>query len=848
MLRRAFGVRTHKFVYLRCCNETTYMAKTTTKQNKAKGQGWFAALKTFFTNERTRFITGLIIEILTIYVGLALVSFFFTGGADQSKVENVPIADLLRNRGSVGNWTGVRGAFIADLLLNRWFGISSFMILFFTASWGAKLMNLRRVSLFNRFLFCASLLVWGSVFFAFVFISGYEDSFIFLGGQHGYYISEKLINNVGIPGTILLLVGLFLIIAICTTQRTIPMLRSAFSLGWMKCLKREKKESVAYMEDKKGRGRQIFESPDEREEIPLYAEQPEDGEDGEDGEDEDFVVTVPEGEEEYGGDNTGEEDPLDDEPGDEPTEDITDDPKFTVEVPLGDDEAYDASDLGEYDPKLDLSSFRNPPIELLKKYDVSDHQVDMDEQKENQKKIKDTLESFGITIASIRATVGPTITLYEVVPDAGVRISKIKNLEGDIALSLSALGIRIIAPIPGKGTIGIEVPNKDPQIVPMQSVIASRKFQESKYDLPVALGKTITNEIFMFDLCKMPHLLVAGATGQGKSVGLNAIITSLLYKKHPSELKFVLVDPKMVEFSIYAELERHYLAKLPDADKAVITDCTKVIMTLNSVCKEMDDRYELLTKAHVRNLKEYNAKFIARHLNPEKGHRFMPFIVVIIDEFGDLIMQAGKEIELPIARIAQKARAVGIHMIIATQRPSTNIITGIIKANFPARMAFRVMQMVDSRTILDAPGANQLIGRGDLLFSQGGNPQRVQCAFVDTPEVEQIVDYIASQPGYATAYELPEYVGEGGDDKSQGAVDLSERDPLFDEAARLIVIQQQGSTSLIQRKFSIGYNRAGRLMDQLEAAGIVGPFEGSKARQVLIQDEYNLEQLLNTLK
>lgn len=508
-------------------------------------------------------------------------------------------------------------------------------------------------------------------------------------------------------------------------------------------------------------------------------------------------------------------------------------------------EVYDASSLGEYDQKLDLLSFRNPPIELLKKYDISDHMVDMDEQRENQKKIKDTLESFGITIASIRATVGPTITLYEVIPDAGVRISKIKSLEDDIALSLSVLGIRII---PGKGTIGIEVPNKDPQIVPMQSVIASRKFQESTYDLPVALGKTITNEIFMFDLCKMPHLLVSGATGQEKSVGLNAIITSLLYKKHPSELKFVLVDPKMVEFSIYADLERHYLAKLPDADKAVITDCTKVIMTLNSVCKEMDDRYELLTKAHVRNLKEYNAKFIARYLNPEKGHRFMPFIVVIIDEFGDLIMQAGKEIELPIARIAQKARAVGIHMIIATQRPSTNIITGIIKANFPARMAFRVMQMVDSRTILDAPGANQLIGRGDLLFSQGGNPQRVQCAFVDTPEVEQIVDYIASQPGYATAYELPEYVGEGGDDKSPGAVDLSERDPLFDEAARLIVIQQQGSTSLIQRKFSIGYNRAGRLMDQLEAAGIVGPFEGSKARQVLIQDEYNLEQLLGTLK
>ena len=471
----------------------------------------------------------------------------------------------------------------------------------------------------------------------------------------------------------------------------------------------------------------------------------------------------------------------------------------------------------------------------------------MDEQNANQKRIKQTLESFGISIASIKATVGPTITLYEVIPDTGVRISKIKNLEDDIALNLSALGIRIIAPMPGKGTIGIEVPNKDPQIVSMQSVIATRKFQESKYDLPVVLGKTITNEIFMFDLCKMPHLLVAGATGQGKSVGLNAVITSLLYKKHPSELKFVLVDPKMVEFGIYAELERHYLAKLPDAEKAVITDCTKVIMTLNSVCKEMDDRYELLMKAHVRNIKEYNAKFISRHLNPQKGHKFMPFIVVIIDEFGDLIMQAGKEIETPIARIAQKARAVGIHMIIATQRPSTNIITGIIKANFPARMAFRVMQMVDSRTILDAPGANQLIGRGDLLFSQGGETTRVQCAFVDTPEVERIVNFIADQPGYATAFLLPEYVGEG-EAKMPGAVDLHERDPLFDEAARLIVIQQQGSTSLIQRKFSIGYSRAGRLMDQLEAAGIVGPFEGSKARQVLIQDEYSLEQLLSNLK
>lgn len=839
------------------------MAKkaTATKQNSNNEPGKFAVMKAFFTNERTRFITGLVIAIITIYIGLSLISFFFTGGADQSKIENVPLSDLLTNRGSVENWTGVRGAFLADLLMNRWFGISSFMILFFLGSVGAKLMNLRKVSLLKRFLFSAAMLVWGSLFFAFVFITGYEDTFIYLGGQHGYYLSEMMITNIGIPGTILLLAGVFLIIAIFSSKKTIPFLQKLLSFGWLKeRLKREEKEDTDEVDSEEGDVSEHFitDQPDERPETDEFvfdtAKEMESADEEESyrkpeprtetysnvSVDDTFEVTVPQEEEAYDVPDAGNQP-------DDP-EDLPGDPRFTVEVPSGDDEVYDASSLGEYDPKLDLSNFRMPPIELLKKYDVSDHQVDMEEQMANQKRIKQTLESFGISIASIKATVGPTITLYEVVPDTGVRISKIKNLEDDIALNLSALGIRIIAPMPGKGTIGIEVPNKDPQIVSMQSVVVSRKFQESKYDLPVVLGKTITNEIFMFDLCKMPHLLVAGATGQGKSVGLNAVITSLLYRKHPSELKFVLVDPKMVEFGIYSDLERHYLAKLPDADKAVITDCTKVIMTLNSVCKEMDDRYELLMKAHVRNIKEYNAKFISRHLNPEKGHKFMPFIVVIIDEFGDLIMQAGKEIETPIARIAQKARAVGIHMIIATQRPSTNIITGIIKANFPARMAFRVMQMVDSRTILDAPGANQLIGRGDLLFSQGGDTNRVQCAFVDTPEVEQIVNYISGQAGYATAFLLPEYVGEGGDDKAPGAVDLSDRDPLFDEAARLIVIQQQGSTSLIQRKFAIGYNRAGRLMDQLEAAGIVGPFEGSKARQVLIQDEYNLEQLLNSLK
>lgn len=840
------------------------MAKkaTATKQNSNSEPGKFAAMKAFFSSERTRFITGLVIAIITIYIGLSLISFFFTGGADQSKIENVPLSDLLTNRGSVENWTGVRGAFLADLLMNRWFGISSFMILFFLGSVGAKMMNLRKVSLLKRFLFSAAMLVWGSLFFAFVFITGYEDTFIYLGGQHGYYLSEMMITNIGIPGTILLLAGVFLIIAIFSSKKTIPFLQSLLSFGWLKNrLKREKKEDTeddTTSEDDTASEHLIADQPDERPETDDFvfdtAKEMESAGEVESyrkpeprtetysniSNDDTFEVTVPQEEEAYDIPDVGNQP-------DDP-EDLPGDPRFTVEVPAGDDEVYDASSLGEYDPKLDLSGFRNPPIELLKKYDVSEHQVDMEEQMANQKRIKQTLESFGISISSIKATVGPTITLYEVIPDTGVRISKIKNLEDDIALNLSALGIRIIAPMPGKGTIGIEVPNKDPQIVSMQSVVASRKFQESKYDLPVVLGKTITNEIFMFDLCKMPHLLVAGATGQGKSVGLNAVITSLLYRKHPSELKFVLVDPKMVEFGIYSDLERHYLAKLPDADKAVITDCTKVIMTLNSVCKEMDDRYELLMKAHVRNIKEYNAKFISRHLNPEKGHKFMPFIVVIIDEFGDLIMQAGKEIETPIARIAQKARAVGIHMIIATQRPSTNIITGIIKANFPARMAFRVMQMVDSRTILDAPGANQLIGRGDLLFSQGGETNRVQCAFVDTPEVEQIVNYISGQAGYATAFLLPEYVGEGGEDKAPGSVDLSDRDPLFDEAARLIVIQQQGSTSLIQRKFAIGYNRAGRLMDQLEAAGIVGPFEGSKARQVLIQDEYNLEQLLNSLK
>ncbi len=507
------------------------------------------------------------------------------------------------------------------------------------------------------------------------------------------------------------------------------------------------------------------------------------------------------------------------------------------------EEEYNAlQELGEYDPTLDLSSYRYPNIDLLKEYSAGEMRINMEEQTANKNKIVSTLDSFGIKISTIKATVGPTITLYEIQPEAGVRISKIKNLEDDIALSLSALGIRIIAPIPGKGTIGIEVPNRDPQTVSMRSVITSKRFQEAKFDLPIALGKTITDETFVFDLCKMPHLLVAGATGQGKSVGLNAIITSLLYKKHPSQLKFVLIDPKKVEFNIYAEIERHFLAKLPDEEEPVITDVTKVVQTLNSLTKEMDERYNLLKKAHARNIKEYNEKFIQRRLNPEKGHRFMPYIVVIIDEFGDLIMTAGKEVELPIARIAQLARAIGIHMIIATQRPSVSIITGVIKANFPARIAFRVSAMVDSRTILDASGANQLVGKGDLLFSQGSDLVRVQCAFVDTPEVEKIADFIGNQQGYPTAFELPEYVPE--DSGNAGDFDSSKLDPMFEEAARFIISSQQGSTSSLQRRFEIGYNRAGRIMDQMEKMGIVSPAKGSKPRDVLMQSEMQLEQLL----
>lgn len=529
------------------------------------------------------------------------------------------------------------------------------------------------------------------------------------------------------------------------------------------------------------------------------------------------------------------------------TEPKTGEPEFEIEERK--EEETVRGDLNvPYNPRLDLELYKFPTLDLLKTYPDDGPSIDMEEQTANKNRIIQVLKSFGIEISSIKANVGPTVTLYEITPAEGVRISKIRNLEDDIALSLSALGIRIIAPIPGKGTIGIEVPNASPKIVPMSSVLASKKFQESTYELPIALGKTITNEVFMVDLAKAPHMLVAGATGQGKSVGLNAIVTSLLYKKHPSELKFVIIDPKKVEFAIYAPIEKHFLAKLPDAEDAIITDVTKVVQTLNSLCVEMDTRYDLLKKAGCRNIKEYNAKFINRQLNPANGHKFMPYIVIIIDEFGDLIMTAGKEVELPICRIAQLARAVGIHAIIATQRPTTNIITGTIKANFPARVAFRVASMMDSRTILDRPGAQQLIGKGDMLYLQGNDPVRVQCAFVDTPEVEKISEYISKQQGYPTAFELPEYVDENAEPSGAADVDMNRLDPMFEEAARLIIYHQQGSTSLIQRKLSLGYNRAGRIMDQLERAGIVGPANGSKARDVLCIDENDLQMRLSQLR
>lgn len=795
-----------------------------------------------FKNETVHFVIGLVLVIFSVYLLLAFTSFFFTGAADQSIIDSGNPNDLSAVNNHVKNYAGSRGAQLASYLINDCFGVSSFFILIFLAVAGLKLMRVRVVHLWKWFIGCTLLLIWFSVALGFIFMNQYQDSFIFLGGMHGYNISNWLISQVGVPGISLILLVTGICFLIYMSARTVIWLRKLFSLSF---LKRKAKEAPEPVTEEASEEKATFANPQPQEvefnmnrtfkqetPQPLMPEVPVTEED------------IPASKE--GVSLTFEPAPVEPETPRAQPEPADNEPEFEIEaIPEEDD--YRAADMEPFNPKLDLENYHFPTVDLMKHYENSEPTINMEEQNANKDRIINTLRSFGIEISTIKATVGPTVTLYEITPEQGVRISKIRGLEDDIALSLSALGIRIIAPIPGKGTIGIEVPNSNPKIVSGQSIIGSKKFQESTYDLPIAFGKTITNEVFMVDLCKMPHVLVAGATGQGKSVGLNAIITSLLYKKHPAELKFVLVDPKKVEFSIYSVIENHFLAKLPDGGDSIITDVTKVVQTLNSVCVEMDTRYDLLKLAHVRNIKEYNEKFINRRLNPEKGHKFMPYIVVVIDEFGDLIMTAGKEIELPIARIAQLARAVGIHMIIATQRPTTNIITGTIKANFPARVAFRVSAMMDSRTILDRPGANQLIGRGDMLFLQGADPVRVQCAFIDTPEVEEITKYIARQQGYPTAFFLPEYVSEdSGSDL--GDVDMGRLDPLFEEAARLIVIHQQGSTSLIQRKFSIGYNRAGRIMDQLEKAGIVGPTQGSKARDVLCVDENDLEMRLNNIQ
>ena len=811
--------------------------KVKNKTQQVETPGKVSAIKAFFKNETVHFIFGLAIALIAAFALVSFGSFFLYGAADQSVIDNSTSEELLAGEGDVQNMGAIRGAQLADYFINHQFGAPSIFMVIFLLVMGLKLMRVVKVRLWKWFIGCSLLMVWCSVFFGFMFKGMYEDTFFYLGGLHGYNVSSWLESQVGVPGVLMILFFTAVCLLAYLSTQTIIWLRKLLGFGY---LKRKKKETPAEDSvDMQTDGEQQEEAP--ANDLDDILDTPKSAAINLGGPDDNFIVN-PVTELLHGDDEEVFDDGSDDEPYKKRDEES--EPGFEVDVP----EDEEVVELEPYNPRLDLSHYKFPTLDLMKHFDNDGPSVDMEEQQDNKNRIVEVLRSFGIEIKTITATVGPTITLYEITLAEGIRIAKIRSLEDDIALQLAALGIRIIAPIPGKGTIGIEVPNKTPRVVSGQSVIGSKAFQESKADLPMVLGKTISNEPFVIDLAKMPHMLVAGATGQGKSVGLNAMIASLLYKKHPAELKLVLVDPKKVEFSVYSELDHHFLAQLEDAKEPVVTDVKKVVRTLNSLCAEMDARYDLLKVAKVRNIKEYNERFNSRRLNPNNGHRFLPYIVVVIDEFGDLIMTAGKEVELPIARIAQLARAVGIHMIIATQRPTTNIITGTIKANFPARIAFRVAAMIDSRTILDRPGANQLIGKGDMLFLQGNDPVRVQCAFIDTPEIENIVKYISEQQGYTTPFYLPE-VAEDIDSEGGGAeVDMDKLDSLFEDAARLLVIHQQGSTSLIQRKFSIGYNRAGRLMDQLEKAGIVGPAMGSKPRDVLCVDEMALEEKLTNLK
>jgi S-DNA-T family DNA segregation ATPase FtsK/SpoIIIE len=797
----------------------------------------------FKTTRGQKFVVGVLFIIIAVFLLLSFISYYVSGNADQSQ-----ISELANRNVVVENWLGKIGAWLAELFLYDGFGIASFLFVKIFFLIGSYLLVDLPISKINKVAFWdlyAIIII--SLFFGLIW-----DFVPHLSGVIGYEINDLIQDYAGSIGTIMVLIFSVVVFLI---------FRIKVSPDKLKDFLDAKAAPVAVADENEEEATSDTITPvlsDTEEETPIVVPPLKKNPIIEDTDDEwtNMQVIDRDAPSAFEIDKTAlkptiqnaSEIKLDTTPQETPKQPEiieTEDSSFIIEKPEEEDIVEESiaqrlvQDFGEFDPTLELSNFQMPSIELLKDYSGVGITINQAELEENKNKIVDTLKNYKIEIAQIKATVGPTVTLYEIVPEAGIRISKIKSLEDDIALSLSALGIRIIAPIPGKGTIGIEVPNANPSMVSMRSAIASPKFQQAEMELPIALGKTISNETLVVDLAKMPHLLMAGATGQGKSVGLNAVLTSLLYKKHPAEVKFVLVDPKKVELTLFNKIERHYLAKLPDTDEAIITDNAKVINTLNSLCLEMDNRYSLLKDAMVRNIKEYNEKFKQRKLNPENGHRFLPYIVLVVDEFADLIMTAGKEVEMPIARLAQLARAIGIHLIIATQRPSVNVITGMIKANFPARIAFRVTSKIDSRTILDSGGADQLIGRGDLLFSNGNDLIRVQCAFVDTPEVERLCDFIGSQKAYADAYLLPDYVGEDSGIKLD--MDISERDSLFRDAAEVVVSAQQGSASLIQRKLKLGYNRAGRIIDQLEAAGIVGPFEGSKARQVLITDMNSLE-------
>lgn len=821
--------------------QNTYKSNTfkkPEKEKKGKSSSKFKFRIGFLKDPRFKLAIGFFLMISAIYLLLSMLSYLFTWRADVSVVQALSDSSLLESGQEAENWLGLYGAVVSHYMIFRWFGIAAFFLPPLLFLVGFKMVFHREIlRIFSVTVFSIFAGLWLSLLLGYMtMISEGTNEWSFLGGGLGYNLALMSNGMFGWGTFLILILSLFIFIIFYFNVTAIPLfVKDPKPMGNDAIMDDEAKGDDAlfstYTDDQDNWvdkvepkvGEVKFETPMELKTVKEPPVKPA------------HEVKL----------DIQKTEPLKAEP---VRKEAKQEPLFTVEEMVDTEKLAEqlVEEQGLYDPTLDLSGYKFPPLELLNEYDAGKAGVTQDELNQNKDRIVATLVNFKIGIQSIKATIGPTVTLYEIVPDAGIKISRIKNLEDDIALSLSALGIRIIAPIPGKGTIGIEVPNKNREMVSIRSVFSTQHFAKSDKELPIALGKTISNEVMVIDLAKMPHLLVAGATGQGKSVGLNVILTSLIYKRHPSQLKFVLVDPKKVEMSLYSKLERHYLAKLPNSEEAIITDTRKVVHTLNSLCIEMENRYEILKDAGARNLKEYNAKFVSRKLNPKEGHRFLPYIVLVIDELADLMMTAGKEVETPIARLAQLARAIGIHLVVATQRPSVNVITGVIKANFPARLSFRVTSKVDSRTILDTGGADQLVGQGDMLLSSGSDIIRLQCPFVDTPEIEKVVDFIGSQRGYDSAYMLPEY--EGDDDSGPASVDLSDRDALFEEAAKLIVMHQQGSTSLIQRKLKLGYNRAGRLIDQLEAAGIVGPFEGSKAREVLIKDELSLEQLLTTLR